>query len=136
MIIVPFANFLKGLPRTTDVTDALKEIRQVTRLVQETSCDDSPPDVAVRTPNASMPAVPPLPVNMLWPLLMLGAETDDAEERDWVLSCIKAMENIASNAGMTHDVLHEVMRRQEESTSRVDIRKVMHDIFDRAFAIV
>lgn len=73
---------------------------------------------------------------MLWPLLMLGVETDQLEERDWVISCIKAMENVASNAGITSDVLQEVIRRQDEGKRRVDIRKVMHDIFDRAFAIV
>ncbi|KAJ5267039.1 hypothetical protein N7478_009847 [Penicillium angulare] len=127
----------KNLPRTTDVTDALQEIRQVTRLVQQTSLPLSPPDIAdVNAPNTALSAVPPLPVNMLWPLLMIGVETDDAGERAWVLSCVKGMEHVASNAGMTHDVLQEVIRRQDETKSRVDIRKVMHDIFDRAFAIV
>lgn len=67
---------------------------------------------------------------------MLGVETDDVEERTWVLTCIKGMEHVASNAGITHDVLQEVIRRQDETKMRVDIRKVMHDIFDRAFAIV
>ncbi|KAJ5092770.1 hypothetical protein N7456_008631 [Penicillium angulare] len=130
-------NSEKDLPRTTDVTDALHEIRQVTRLVQQTSLPSSPPGISdINAPNAALSTVPPLPVNMLWPLLMLGVETDDADERAWVLSCVKGMEHVASNAGMTHDVLQEVIRRQDETKSRVDIRKVMHDIFDRAFAIV
>lgn len=80
--------------------------------------------------------MPPLPVNMLWPLLMLGVETESTEQRNWVLSCIKGMEKVASNADITADVLQEVMRRQDETNLRVDIRKVMHEIFNRAFAIV
>lgn len=73
---------------------------------------------------------------MLWPLLMFGVETDSVEERDWLISCIKGMENVASNAGITADVLQEVIKRQDADKQRVDIRKVMHDIFDRAFAIM
>ncbi|KAF3384547.1 hypothetical protein F1880_002638 [Penicillium rolfsii] len=97
----------------------------------------SPPDVPViGTPNASTTKLPSLPVNMLWPLLMLGVEADEPEERIWVISCIKGMENVASNAGITADVLQEVIRRQDETKQRVDIRKVMHETFDRAFAIV
>jgi hypothetical protein len=46
------------------------------------------------------------------------------------------MENVASNADITADVLHEVIQRQDETKQRVDIRKVMHETFDRAFAIV
>lgn len=45
------------------------------------------------------------------------------------------MENVASNTGMTADVLREVIRRQDETKQRMDIRKVMHATFDRAFAI-
>ena len=67
---------------------------------------------------------------------MFGVETDSVEERDWLISCIKGMENVASNAGITADVLQEVIKRQDADKQRVDIRKVMHDIFDRAFAIM
>ena len=115
----------------------MDEIRQVTRLVSESSCTLSPPEISsLSTPNGSAGSMHSLPVNMLWPLLMLGAETEDTDERTWVLSCIKGMENIASNAGITHDVLQEVIRVQDETKQRIDIRKVMHAIFDRAFAIV
>lgn len=115
----------------------MREIRQVTHLILESPLTSSPPEIStIGTPTGSQGSVAALPVNMLWPLLMLGVETVDTEERTWVLSCIKGMENVASNAGITHDVLQEVIRRQDETKQRVDIRKVMHEIFDRAFAIV
>lgn len=78
----------------------------------------------------------PLPINMLWPLLMLGVESDDAHQRAWVVAAMKSMESIVSNAGITADVLEEVIRRQDEAGQRMDIRQVMHDTFTRAFAIV
>lgn len=67
---------------------------------------------------------------------MLGAEVEDPGERTWVISCVKGMENTASNAGITAEVLQEIMRVQDETSQRVDIRKVMHEIFNRAFAVV
>lgn len=67
---------------------------------------------------------------------MLGVEVEGSQEHTWVLSCIKGMEQVASNASITADVLQEVIRRQDETKLRVDIRKVMHEIFNRAFAIV
>jgi hypothetical protein len=73
---------------------------------------------------------------MLWPLLMLGVESDDAHQRAWVVAAMKSMESIVSNAGITADVLEEVIRRQDEAGQRMDIRQVMHDTFTRAFAIV
>ncbi|KAJ5620395.1 hypothetical protein N7510_004379 [Penicillium lagena] len=81
-------------------------------------------------------SVSSLPVNMLWPLMMLGVETEDLDERVWVISCIKEMGNVASNAGITAEVLQEVIRRQDENQQRMDIREVMHETFNRAFAIV
>ncbi|KAJ5098448.1 hypothetical protein N7532_005449 [Penicillium argentinense] len=127
----------KNLPRTTDVLSAMDEIRQVTRRILESSWASSPEDVAaIGSPTTSSEAMTPLPVNMLWPLLMLGVETEDAEERTWVVSCIKGMENVASNAGITADVLQEVVRQQDKAKQRMDIRTVMHQTFDRAFAIV
>jgi hypothetical protein len=77
-----------------------------------------------------------LPVNMLWPLLMLGVETDDAEQRTWIISTMKDMENTASNAKITAAVLQEVIRRQDETGQRIDVRQVMHDTFTHPFAIV
>lgn len=115
----------------------MDEIRQVTRLIQECSWASSPPEIpTVDSPTSSPKTVPPLPVNMLWPLLMLGVEVEGSQEHTWVLSCIKGMEQVASNASITADVLQEVIRRQDETKLRVDIRKVMHEIFNRAFAIV
>jgi U3 small nucleolar RNA-associated protein 14 len=67
---------------------------------------------------------------------MLGVESEDAEERAWIISCVKGMEKVASNARMTAEVLNEVIRQQDETKQRMDIRKVMHDTFDRVFAIV
>jgi hypothetical protein len=117
--------------------DAMNEIRQVTKMILESPLTSSPLDIPViGTPNASTTTLPSLPVNMLWPLLMLGVEVEEPEERTWVISCIKGMENVASNADITADVLHEVIQRQDETKQRVDIRKVMHETFDRAFAIV
>lgn len=117
--------------------DAMSEIRQVTKMILESPWTSSPQEAPViGTPNASTTMLPLLPVNMLWPLLMFGVEVEGAEDRTWVISCIKGMENVASNAGITADVLQEVIRRQDETKQRVDIRKVMHETFDRAFAIV
>ena len=69
-------------------------------------------------------------------LLMLGVESDDLNQRAWVVSAMKSMESIVSNAGITADVLEEVIRRQDAAGQRMDIRQVMHDTFTRAFAIV
>ncbi|KAJ5408912.1 hypothetical protein N7509_002795 [Penicillium cosmopolitanum] len=127
----------KNLPRTTDVLDAMDEIREVTRLILNTPWTYSPPDTSVvSSPTNSTGVGACLPVNMLWPLLMLGVESEDAEERAWIISCIKGMEKVASNARMTAEVLTEVIRQQDETKQRMDIRKVMHDTFDRVFAIV
>jgi uncharacterized protein YijF (DUF1287 family) len=46
------------------------------------------------------------------------------------------MGSVASNAGITADVLQEVIRRQDVNRQRMDIREVMHETFNRAFAIV
>lgn len=115
----------------------MDEIRQVTRLILNTPRTYSPPDTSVVSSPATSTGVGAcLPVNMLWPLLMLGVESEDAEERAWIISCIKGMEKVASNARMTAEVLNEVIRQQDETKQRMDIRKVMHDTFDRVFAIV
>ncbi|KAJ5690275.1 hypothetical protein N7462_004667 [Penicillium macrosclerotiorum] len=127
----------KNLPRTTDVIDAMNEIRQVTKLIIESPYASSPPITSpIGTPHVTNGGVSSLPVNMLWPLLMLGVEIEDLEERTWVVSCIKGMENVTSNAAVTANVLQEVIRQQDETNQRVDIRKVMHETFNRAFAIV
>lgn len=73
---------------------------------------------------------------MLWPLLMFGVEVEEPDERTWVITCIKGMENVASNAGIMADVLQQVTWRQDETRQRMGIRKLMHETFDHGFAIV
>ncbi|EED18146.1 C6 finger domain protein, putative [Talaromyces stipitatus ATCC 10500] len=128
----------KTLPRTPDLETALCAIQQVTENLMRTPIDTT----GAATTN-SIEAVSnftsdpsPLPINMLWPLLMLGVESDDAHQRAWVIAAMKSMESIVSNAGITADVLEEVIRRQDEAGQRMDIRQVMYDTFTRAFAIV
>ncbi|OBT65553.1 hypothetical protein VE03_05037 [Pseudogymnoascus sp. 23342-1-I1] len=77
-----------------------------------------------------------LPVNMLWPLLMWGCEENDPEERLWITTQIKTMEKVATNANITAQVLSEVQTRQDALKQRVDVRTIMHEIFDSCFAIV
>lgn len=115
----------------------MNEIRKVTRLIVKPPPASSLSDTSIiDSSDSSSHATTSLPVSMLWPLLMLGVESEDTEERSWIISCIKGMENVASNAKITADVLSEVIRQQDEAKQRMDIRKVMHDTFDRAFAIV
>ena len=77
-----------------------------------------------------------LPVSQLWPLLMLGSEEKEVGEREWIRNQILRMKRVATNAGITAQVLDEVQARQDSSGERVDIRAVMHDIFDSCFAIM
>ncbi|GAM36072.1 C6 finger domain protein [Talaromyces pinophilus] len=127
----------KNLPRTPDLETALRAIQEVTENLMRT-----PHSIADTTTTNSIEPVSdftpcsPLPINMLWPLLMLGVESDDVHQRAWVVAAMKSMEGIVSNAGITADVLEEVIRRQDEAGQRMDIRQVMHDTFTRAFAIV
>ena len=109
----------KSLPRTADLINAMITIRQMAKLMADARDPDEP-----------------LPVNMLWPLLMWGCEEDEPEERVWIVSMIRKMQNSATNAKITADVLQEVQRRQDETKQRVDVRTVMHDIFNSCFAIV
>lgn len=109
----------KNLPLTRDTEEALSQIRHLTRLM-----------VAGQGPEDA------LPVSQLWPLLMLGSEEKQMEEREWIRSQILRMKRVATNAGITAQVLDEVQARQDSSGERVDIRAVMHDIFDSCFAIM
>jgi hypothetical protein len=78
-----------------------------------------------------------LPVNLLWPLMIWAAEEEDPEERRWILDSIRSLENIASNAKATGDLIEEVIRRQDEGKERVDIRRVSQEYFaSHHFAIV
>ncbi|CRG87210.1 hypothetical protein PISL3812_04227 [Talaromyces islandicus] len=121
----------KNLPRTPDVKNALSAIREVIENIIQLPPDSDPSESVFTFTSGS-----PLPINMLWPLLMLGVESDDQTQRTWVVASMKSIESIVSNARITADVLEEVIRRQDETGQRVDIRQVMHDTFTRAFAIV
>lgn len=117
----------KTFPLTSEACDALDQIRRLTRLIVEGL---DPGDA--------------LPVNMLWPLLMLGSEEQDPAERTWIHAQILRMQKVVGNAKITAKVLEEVQLRQDkarqdnpsENNWRVDIRSVMHAIFNRCFAIV
>lgn len=109
----------KHLPLSRETSEALRQIRRLTKLLVE----DLEPDAA-------------LPVSQLWPLLMLGSEEEDAAEREWIKEQILRMEKVATNARVTAQVLEEVQNRQDASKARVDIRSVMHAIFDSCFAIM
>ncbi|KAK2042887.1 hypothetical protein LZ31DRAFT_596006 [Colletotrichum somersetense] len=110
----------KSFPLTREAGDALGQIRRLAGLLVDSlgAGDD------------------PLPVNMLWPLLMLGSEEQDPRERAWIKTQILRMERVAGNAKITAQVLEEVQARQDAGKVRVDIRSVMHAIFNSCFAIV
>ncbi|TEA21518.1 Transcriptional regulatory protein moc3 [Colletotrichum sidae] len=109
----------KSFPLTKEATEALTQIRRLARLLVD-----------------SLDADNSLPVNMLWPLLMLGSEEQDPQERSWIKTQILRMERVAGNANITAQVLEEVQARQDADKVRVDIRSVMHAIFNACFAIV
>jgi hypothetical protein len=106
----------KNFPQTKDVHNAIMNIKRLSHLMEET--DES------------------LPVNLLWPLLMWGAEEDNPEDRQWILEAIRGLETVATNARVTADLLEEVQRRQDETSQRVDIRSVSQEFFTSHFAIV
>lgn len=107
----------KTLPLAPETVNAMARIRHLARLMAGEGEET-------------------LPVNMLWPLLMWGCEEKKPEERSWVKLQILNIESIATNARITAHVLEEVQARQDATKQRVDVRKVMHDIFDSCFAIV
>lgn len=109
----------KHLPLSHESTEALVQIRHLTKLL-----------VANLEPDAV------LPVNQLWPLLMLGSEEEDPAERKWIREQILGLQKVATNASITAHVLQQVQERQDASKTRVDIRSVMHDVFDSCFAII
>jgi hypothetical protein len=109
----------KMFPLTKEASNALDQIRGLAKLIAEGLDQDDT-----------------MPVSMLWPLLMLGSEEQDPIERAWIKDQILRMEKVAGNARITAQVLEEVQARQDESKSRIDIRSVMHAIFNSSFAIV
>ncbi|KAF4121907.1 Fungal Zn(2)-Cys(6) binuclear cluster domain [Geosmithia morbida] len=109
----------KTLPLTNEAIDALANIRRLTRqMIDDLRPDDSPP------------------VNMLWPLLMLGVEEQDQAEKEWIKAQILRMERVAGNARITAQVLEEVQARQDAAKARMDIRSVMMAVFNSSFAIL
>lgn len=113
----------KHLPLSVDTEQAMSNIRNTARLMVEAAASLNPEQRI-------------LPVNMLWPLLMWGCEETDPEMREWLIVQINGMEGVATNARITAQVLREVQRRQDGEKMRVDVRTVMHDIFNSCFAIV
>ncbi|KAF5025100.1 hypothetical protein F66182_2801 [Fusarium sp. NRRL 66182] len=109
----------KSLPLTREASEALDQIRKLARQIV---ADLDPEDT--------------LPINMLWPLLMLGVEEQNASEKAWIKTQILRMEKVAGNAHITAQVLEEVQARQEVAKTRMDIRAVMHAVFNSSFAIV
>lgn len=110
----------KHLPRTQSVVSAMHKIRRVAY----TMCE--PNDISEE----------PLPVNMLWPLLMWGCEEENSEMRRWISQTIRRMGNVATNAAITADVLEEVQRRQDAANQRMDVRSIMQEVFNSNFAVV
>lgn len=108
----------KSLPLTKETAGSIEAIRSMAKML-------------VEGPEEGM-----LPVNMLWPLLMWGAEEKNLEERAWIKSQILRMEKVATNARITSQVLEEVQKRQDAMNARQDIREVMEHIFNSCFAIV
>lgn len=106
----------KPFPRTKDVLTAIDKIKWLCHLLGST--DD------------------PLPVNLLWPLLMWGSEEDDLDERQWILSAIESLEAVATNAKATASLLEKVQERQDATNERADIRKISQEIHASHFAIV
>ncbi|KAF4626403.1 hypothetical protein G7Y89_g11757 [Cudoniella acicularis] len=113
----------KHLPLSRETEQAILNIRTTAKIMVDTS--SSPANEQEM-----------LPVNMLWPLLMWGCEENDPEVRGWIVAQINNMEQVATNARITAQVLIEVQNRQDASKQRVDVRTVMHDIFNSCFAIL
>ncbi|KAH0365794.1 putative aromatic aminotransferase Aro8, partial [Aureobasidium melanogenum] len=114
----------KTLPLAMETVLALAKIKALAKMMV-----DTPPESGIEGGE-------PLPVNMLWPLLMLGSEEEDPHERTWIRNQICRMQEVATNAEMTAQVLDEVQKMQDLTKTRVDIRSIMHKIFDACFAIV
>ena len=113
----------KHLPRTQTVVAAISTIRQIAQTM------------AAPYDNNSF-SVEPLPVNMLWPLLMWGCEEEAQDMRHWISAAIRQMGNVATNASITADVLEEVQRRQDATHQRMDVRSIMQEVFHSNFAVV
>ncbi|KAK6000875.1 hypothetical protein QM012_002958 [Aureobasidium pullulans] len=114
----------KTLPLAMETVLALAKIKELAKMMVDTPSE------------SGVEGGEPLPVNMLWPLLMLGSEEEDPHERVWIRNQICRMQEVATNAEMTAQVLDELQKMQDSTRTRVDIRSIMHKIFDACFAIV
>ena len=109
----------KTFPLTAETVEAIGHIKRLGKLIEENLDGDDP-----------------LPINMLWPLLLLGTEEQDPNERAWIHTQIIRMEKIAGNARITAQVLEELQKRQDNTKMRVDIGTVMREMFNIRFAVV
>lgn len=109
----------KLLPLTKDALEALEWIRKLLHQLLD-----------------AQPAGDVLPITMIWPLLMLGTEARDAEEKLWTREQILKTEKIASNARIIAQVLEEVQTRQDNTGVRMDIRAAMLDVFNATFPFI
>jgi hypothetical protein len=79
----------KALPLSGETSEALAAIKNLTKLMVNFQED-----------------VEALPVNMLWPLLMLGSEEQNLDEREWIKLQIMCMEKVATfSAGTSCECL-------------------------------
>lgn len=109
----------KTFPLSKEAAESLYQIRRLAKLIaRDLDADDA------------------MPANMLWPLLMLAVEEQNGQERAWIREQILGMEKVVGNARITAQVIEEVQTRQEAAKGRMDIRTVMHAVFNAEFAIV
>jgi len=118
----------KALPLASGTEMALSKIKELSKLIAHDFDDFSDPGRIIDPE--------PLPASLIWPLMMWGAEEKESDEREWIRHQINCMGRVATNARMSAHVLDEVQRRQDQSQIRIDIRSVMHDIFDAGFAVM
>ncbi|KAH8174438.1 fungal specific transcription factor domain-containing protein [Sarocladium implicatum] len=109
----------KTFPISKEAAESLYQIRRLAKLIaRDLDTGDA------------------MPANMLWPLLMLAVEEQNSQERVWIREQILGMEKVVGNARITAQVIEEVQARQEAAKGRMDIRTVMHAVFNAEFAIV
>ncbi|KAK9465762.1 fungal-specific transcription factor domain-containing protein [Lipomyces arxii] len=77
-----------------------------------------------------------LTASMLWPLVMCGSEIKDKDDRVWIVDKLRQLDRITANGKMTADVLEHVQNMQDQTGQRADIRAVMVQVYNSAFAIL
>lgn len=81
----------RKFPLTKETVEALDHIRSLARLISE-----------------SLDGEDPLPINMLWPLVMLGTEEKKPAGRAWIKTQLLRTEKIAGNVRISTKVLDDV----------------------------